>query len=225
MKKLLTVLLALFMLLCLVGCESGDSSDTTTTTGDTATTTTTVDGVTTTLSDNNVTTTLGDVTTTTTTKASTTTAATTTTTKATTTTVATTTTTVASYSAFEASRWTFNVIKTEDGNQFCYTYTLILDKDDPRCGESMASPYEEMVPPEYRDEEKPDFEFGGIEWFVGGGGATPLSSVTVSGNTITLADPEGNKLVLSRTSETTVTVVSNAIDILVKAGDVFTMEK
>lgn len=224
MKKLLTVLLALLMLLCLVGCESGDSSDTTTTTGDTATTTTTVDGVTTTLSDNNVTTTLGDVTTTTATKATTTTAATTTT-KATTTTVATTTTTVASYSAFEASRWTFNVIKTEDGNQFCYTYTLILDKDDPRCGESMASPYEEMVPPEYRDEEKPDFEFGGIEWFVGGGGATPLSSVTVSGNTITLADPEENKLVLSRTSETTVTVVSNAIDILVKAGDVFTMEK
>ena len=223
MKKLLTVLLALLMLLCLVGCESGDSSDTTTTTGDTATTTTTVDGVTTTLSDNNITTTTATEATTTT--AATTTTVATTTTKATTTTVATTTTTVASYSAFEASRWTFNVIKTEDGNQFCYTYTLILDKDDPRCGESMASPYEEMVPPECRDEEKPDFEFGGIEWFVGGGGATPLSSVTVSGNTITLADPEGNKLVLSRTSETTVTVVSNAIDILVKAGDVFTMEK
>ncbi len=218
MKKLLTVLLALLMLLCLVGCESGGSSDTTTTT---------VGDVTTTLDDDNTTTTLGDVTTTTTTTkaTTTTTVATTTTTKATTTTAATTTTTVASYSAFESSRWIFRSIKTEDGSQFCYTYTLILDKDDPRCGESMASPYEEMVPPEYRDEEKPDFEFGGIEWFVGGGGATPISSITETGNTITLADPEGKPLVLSRTSETTVTVVSNATSISVKAGDVFTAVK
>ena len=79
-----------------------------------------------------------------------------------------------------------------------------------------------MVPPEYRDQEKPDFEFGGIEWKGSSGGATPFTSVTVKDNTITCVDEDGKALVLTRTAETTAKVVSNATTIGVKAGDVFT---
>ncbi len=150
---------------------------------------------------------------------------TTTTTKPTTTTTTakptTTTTTKASYSAFKSSDWMFRVI-VEDGGKFCRTYTLVLTDGDLRCGEASSSPYEEMVPPEYRDQEKPDFEFGGIQWYTGAGGATPFTSVTEKDNTITCVDEEGKTLVLTRTAEATAKVVSNATSIGVKAGDVFT---
>lgn len=142
----------------------------------------------------------------------------------TTTTKATTTTTKASYSAFKSSNWLFRVI-VNDGGQFCKSYTLALSDGDPRIGEAVASPYEEMVPPEYQDQEKPDFEFGGIQWYNGAGGATPLSSVTENGDTVTLIDEDGKQLVLTRTGETTAKVVSNTIAINVKAGDVFTATK
>ena len=145
------------------------------------------------------------------------TATTTTTTKPTTTT----TTTKASYSAFKSSDWMFRII-VEDGGKFCRTYTLVLTDGDPRCGEASSSPYEEMVPPEYRDQEKPDFEFGGIQWCTGAGGATPFTSVTEKDNTITCVDEEGKTLVLTRTAEATAKVVSNATTIGVKVGDVFT---
>lgn len=131
------------------------------------------------------------------------------------------TTTTASYSDFKASDWMFRVI-VEDGGKFCRTYTLVLNDGDLRCGEASSSPYEEMVPPEYRDQEKPDFEFGGIQWYTGAGGATPLTSVTEKDNTITCVDEDGKALVLTRTAETTAKVVSNATTIGVKAGDVFT---
>lgn len=132
----------------------------------------------------------------------------------------TTTTTTASYSNFKASDWMFRVI-VEDGGKFCRTYTLVMTDGDLRCGESSSSPYEEMVPPEYRDQEKPDFEFGGIQWYTGAGGATPFTSVTVKDNTITCVDEDGKALVLTRTAETTAKVVSNTTTIGVKAGDVF----
>jgi hypothetical protein len=110
----------------------------------------------------------------------------------------------------------------EDGGKFCRTYTLVLTDGDPRCGQATSSPYEEMVPPEYRDKEKPDFEFGGIQWYTGAGGADPFTSVTVKDNTITCVGEDGKTLVLTRTGETTAKVVSNATTIGVKAGDVFT---
>lgn len=169
-------------------------------------------------------------TTTTATTTAATTAATTTvkptaTTKVTTTTTAKpTTTTAASYSAFKSHDWLFRVI-IEDGGKFCRTYTLVMTDGDLRCGEASSSPYEEMVPPEYRDKEKPDFEFGGIQWYTGAGGATPFTSVTEQGNTITCVDEDGKTLVLTRTGETTAKVVSNAMSIHVKAGDVFTAIK
>ncbi len=162
------------------------------------------------------TTTTTETTTTTTTEVTTT----TTTAKPTTTTTTTTTTTKASYSAFKSSDWQFRVI-VEDGGKFCRTYTLVLTDGDLRCGEASSSPYEEMVPPEYRDQEKPDFEFGGIQWYTGAGGATPLTSIIEKDNTITLIDEEGKALVLTRTTETTAKVVSNATTIGIKAGDVF----
>ena len=144
-----------------------------------------------------------------------------TTTTTTTTKPTTTTTTKASYSAFKSSDWMFRVI-VEDGGKFCRTYTLVLTDGNLRCGEASSSPYEEMVPPEYRDQEKPDFEFGGIQWCTGAGGATPLSSITEKDNTITLTDEDGKTLVLTRTAEATAKVVSNTTTIGVKAGDVLT---
>lgn len=166
------------------------------------------------------TTTTTDTTTTTITTTATTTAKPTTTT-ATTAKPTTATTTTASYSDFKASDWMFRVI-VEDGGKFCRTYTLVMTDGDLRCGEASSSPYEEMVPPEYRDQEKPDFEFGGIQWYTGAGGATPFTSVTEKDNTITCVDEDGKALVLTRTAETTAKVVSNATTIGVKAGDVFT---
>ncbi len=149
--------------------------------------------------------------------------ATTTTAATTTTTVKPTATTTVSYSAFQSSQWLLRVI-VNDGGQFCRSYTLVFD-DEPRIGEATSSPYEEMVPPEYRDQEKPDFEFSGIQWYTGAGGFTPISSVKENGNTITLTDEDGKQLVLTRTGETTAKVVSNTIAITVKAGDVFTITK
>ena len=136
----------------------------------------------------------------------------------------TTTTTKASYSAFQSHDWQCRVI-VEDGSKFCHTYTLVLTDGDPRCSDSTASPYEEMVPPEYRDQEKPDYEFGGIQWYVGAGGAIPFSTIVEKDNTITCTDEDGNKLVLQRTSELTVKVVSNTMENHVKAGDEFTVVK
>ena len=136
----------------------------------------------------------------------------------------TTTTTAASYSAFKSHDWLFRVI-VEDGGKFCRTYTLVMTDGDLRCGEASSSPYEEMVPPEYRDKEKPDFEFGGIQWYTGSGGATPFTSVTEQGNTITCVDEDGKTLVLTRTGEMTAKVASNTTTIGVKAGDVFTAIK
>ncbi len=148
----------------------------------------------------------------------------TTTTQKPTTTKKPTTTTKASYSAFKSHDWQFRVI-IEDGGKFCRTYTLVLTDGDLRCGEASSSPYEEMVPPEYRDEEKPDFEFGGIQWYTGAGGAEPFTSVTEKDNTITCITEDGKKLVLTRTAENTAKVVSNEMAISVKAGDVFTTIK
>lgn len=156
-------------------------------------------------------------------------AATATTTIATTTTTTTakptTTTTKASYSAFKSHDWLFRVIVDDNGAKFCRTYTLVMTDGELRIGEASASPYEEMIPPEYRDQEKPDFEFGGIQWYTGAGGYVPLTSVKENGNTITLTDEDGKQLVLTRTGENTVKAVSNTIDIVVKAGDVFTVTK
>ncbi|MBQ2780825.1 MAG: hypothetical protein IJF42_04620 [Clostridia bacterium] len=159
--------------------------------------------------------------TTTTTAAGTTTsteAATTTTTKA-----ATTTTTKVSYSSFKKHDWEFHVIEEDDGTKFCRTYTVVFSDNDPRIGTATSSPYEDMVPPEYRDEEKPSFSFGGIDWYTGAGGYVPLKSAKESGNTLTLTDEDGKTLVLTRTGETTAKVVSNTIDITVKKGDVFNL--
>lgn len=144
-----------------------------------------------------------------------------TTTTTTTTTAA--TTTKASYSAFKSHDWLFRVI-VNDGGQFCRAYTLVMTDGDLRIGESSSSPYEEMIPPEYRDQEKPHFEFGGIQWYTGAGGAEPVTSVTENGDTIALIGESGNQLVLTRTGETTAKVVSNTLDIVVKAGDVFTVK-
>ncbi len=154
----------------------------------------------------------------TTTESATTTAPTTTTTQKPT------TTTAVSYSAFKSHDWLFRVV-VEDGGKFCRTYTLVMTDGELRIGEASSSPYEEMIPPEYRDEEKPDFEFSGIQWYTGAGGYVPLTSVKENGKTITLTDEDGKQLVLTRTGENTVKAVSNTIDIVVKAGDVFTVTK
>lgn len=177
-------------------------ADATTTTETTTTTTTQTTTATTTAKPTTTTTTAKPTTTTTTAKPTTT------------------TTTKASYSAFKSYDWQFRTI-IEDGGKFCRTYTLVLTDGDLRCGEASSSPYEEMVPPEYRDQEKPDFEFGGIQWYTGAGGATPFASVTEKDNTITCVDEDGKTLVLTRTAETTAKVVSNTTTIGVKAGDVF----
>ena len=134
---------------------------------------------------------------------------------------ATTSTTKVSYSAFKSSDWQFRTI-VEDGGKFCRTYTLVLTDGDLRCGQATSSPYKEMIPPEYRDEEKPDFEFEGIQWYTGAGGADPFTSVTEKDNTITCVTEDGKTLVLTRTAEATAKVVSNTSTIGVKAGDVFT---
>ncbi len=158
-------------------------------------------------------------------EATTTESATTTTVTTTTTTAPTTTTTTkASYSAFQSHEWLFRVVVEDNGMKFCHSYTITFSDNDPRIGEGLASPYEEMVPPEYRDEEKPDFTFDGIEWYTGAGGADPFTSVAEEGNTITLTTEAGEAIVLTRTGETTAKVVSNAIAIDVKAGDVFNVE-
>lgn len=136
----------------------------------------------------------------------------------------TTTTTVASYSAFKSFDWQFRTI-VEDGGKFCRTYTLKMTDGDFRCGEASAMPFKEWAPPEAWDIEEPDFEFGGIEWKGGSGGATPLSFIDEKDNTITFKDEEGKTLVLTRTSETTAKVVSNTTTIDVKAGDVFSALK
>lgn len=165
-----------------------------------------------------VTTTVSDETTTETATATTTTATTKTTTTAAPTT---TTTTKASYSAFQSHEWMFRVVVEDNGMKFCHSYTITFSDNDPRIGEGLASPYEEMVPPEYRDQENPDFEFGGIQWYTGAGGADPFTSVAEEGNTITLTTEAGQAIVLTRTGEATAKVVSNTLDITVKAGDVF----
>ena len=136
----------------------------------------------------------------------------------------TTTTTVASYSAFKSFDWQFRTI-VEDGGKFCRTYTLVMTDGDFRCGEASAMPFKEWAPPEAWDIEEPDFEFGGIEWKGGSGGATPFTDFNEKDNTITFMDEEGKTLVLTRTSETTAKVVSNATTISVKAGDVFSALK
>ena len=160
----------------------------------------------------------------TTTTTTTETTTTTTTAKPTTTTTTkkptTTTTTKASYSAFKSHDWQFRVA-FEDGGKFCHTYTLVMTDGDLRCGQATSSPYEDMVPPEYRDEEKPDFEFEGIQWYTGAGGADPFTSVTEKDNTITCVAEDGKTLVLTRTGEKTAKVVSNAMPLRIKAGDVF----
>ncbi len=170
------------------------------------------------------TTTTESTTTTTTTETTTT----TTTAKPTTTTTTkkptTTTTTKASYSAFKSHDWQFRVA-FEDGGKFCHTYTLVMTDGDLRCGQATSSPYEDMVPPDQRDKEKPDFEFEGIQWYTGAGGADPFTSVTEKDNTITCVAEDGKTLVLTRTAENTAKVVSNALSIKVKAGDVFTATK
>ena len=145
---------------------------------------------------------------------------------ATVTTVTTTATTAKpAYSAFAASNWLFRTVVENGDAKFCRTYTLILNDDNLRCGESSASPYEEIVPPEYQDQQKPSFEFDGIEWLVGAGGYEELSSFNEKGNTITFIDSNGKTLVLTRTADTTAKVVSNETNIPVKAGDVFTAVK
>jgi len=136
----------------------------------------------------------------------------------------TTTTTKASYSAFKSHDWMFRVVVEDNGMKFCHSYTITFSDNDPRIGEGLASPYEEMVPPEYRDQEKPDFEFGGIQWYTGAGGADPFTSVAEDGNTITLTMEGGQAIVLIRTGEATAKVVSNTLDLTIKAGDVFTIK-
>ena len=179
---------------------------------ETVTTTTVSDATTTTESVAATTTTVGSTPTSTTSKPTTTTSK------------PTTTTTAASYSAFKSHDWMFRVVIDDNGAKFCRTYTLVMTDGDLRIGEASSSPYEEMIPPEYRDQEKPDFTFGGIEWYTGAGGAEPLSSVTENGNTVTLTVEGGQQLVLTRTGENTAKVVSNTVDIHVKAGDVFTVK-
>ncbi|MBE6792067.1 MAG: hypothetical protein E7534_01020 [Ruminococcaceae bacterium] len=159
--------------------------------------------------------------TTTTTAAGTTTsteAATTTTTK-----TSTTTTTKVSYSAFKKYDWQFRVIVEQEGAKFCATYTLILQEGKLRIGTSTASPYEEMVPPEYRDEEKPSFSFGGIDWYEGAGGFGSMTSAVEKNNTLTFTGDGDLKLniVLVRTGETTAKVTATNLPFPIKVGDVF----
>jgi len=165
-------------------------------------------------------------TTTTTTKPTTTTTKATTTTKPTTTTTkkTTTTTKAVTFSAFDSHNWIARQI-VGDG-QFCHTYEIALVGDDKSMGESTASPYEEMVPPEYRDQEKPSFSFDGVDWYCGSGGGGAIKSVKVEGNTITIIGEDDHAVVLTRIDENTAKVESCHSDLITpEVGVVFSIVK
>lgn len=148
-----------------------------------------------------------------------TTATTTTTTKKTTT-----TTKAVTFSAFDSHNWIARQI-VGDG-QFCHTYEINLVGDDKSMGESTASPYEEMVPPEYRDQEKPSFSFDGVDWYCGSGGGGAIKSVKVEGNTITIIGEDDHAVVLTRIDENTAKVESCHSDLITpEVGVVFSIVK
>ena len=89
----------------------------------------------------------------------------------------------------------------------------------------MAGHYDEAVPEGYIQENPDDFYlYQGKYYMWGRGDGCPVESVTEDGDTVTIVAEGGTKLVLKRTSEKKMTVVSDGTGMELRAGDVFTMQ-
>lgn len=89
----------------------------------------------------------------------------------------------------------------------------------------MAGHYDEAMPEEYIRENPDDFYlYQGQYYMWGRGDGCPVESVIEEGNTVTVVAEGNAKLVLKRTSEKKMTVVSDATGMELRAGDVFTMK-
>ncbi len=89
----------------------------------------------------------------------------------------------------------------------------------------MAGHYDEAMPEEYIRENPDDFYlYQGQYYMWGRGDGCPVESVIEEGNAVTIVAEGNAKLVLKRTSEKKMIVVSDATGMELRAGDVFTMK-
>ncbi len=112
--------------------------------------------------------------------------------------------------------------------------TLVLCGDEIYCAAGFGDDIDAMtdIPPEDREIMKNDTSGtvvynGRYYWVARGTGACPIASVEESEGTITVTDPDGNKLILIRTSETTMKIASSPtafsqLDVVPLTGTILT---
>ncbi|MBQ2677020.1 MAG: hypothetical protein IJF54_06455 [Clostridia bacterium] len=109
--------------------------------------------------------------------------------------------------AQKVGRWLF--VYLSDKTLYDVSLKLNDGAPEPRLSYGIGD-HISTLPEEMREEAKPDCtKFNGEYYYIGRGSADELGSVKENGNTVTVTDSSGNKLVLTRTSETTLKVTSS----------------
>lgn len=140
---------------------------------------------------------------------------------------------VPSYTSLQDKGGFWNMLTLNNNELYDVNFTLYLDEalgDEAGYGCSFAvgdPATEDML----TDPEMSEYiqEYNGKNYYFGRGDGDALQSVTESSTTVTITDLQGNKLVLSRTSETTMKVTSSPASFVcfgkVPVGTVLTFVK
>ncbi len=105
-------------------------------------------------------------------------------------------------------KWTLQYLNEEK----LYSVTIIVCKSGENSASVRTGVLLSTMPPEMQND--PNIikdkcgEFGGEYYYFGMGGGAPIETVTEENDTVTLTDPSGNKLVLTRTGENTLKCTS-----------------